>query len=101
MFQPHPTPYPPFPSYGVVGSAPGVAADSIYQHNPDSSVVDNSGPIVFRDPVLRSSGQPTTFHALSQPPQLKMEGAHAADDLERQEAMAREYKPDLEVCGAA
>ncbi|RDW77641.1 hypothetical protein BP6252_05694 [Coleophoma cylindrospora] len=97
MFQPQPTPYSPLSSYGLIGSTPGAAADFNYEQHRSPSVVDNGGPTVFRDPVFRpSSGLPSAFHTLSPPPRFKMEAPNPADDLERQEAMAREYKPNLE-----
>jgi hypothetical protein len=99
MFQPQPTPYSPFSAYGINSPAstfPG------FQSQPSGLVVDSGGPTVFRDPIFSPAANVNhgrlnfaNNHNLTRP--YKMEGA-GTNDLEAQEALARDFQPDLQVC---
>lgn len=103
MFQPQPTPYSSFSSYGVASALPDFPS-----FQPVASLVVDSGssggPPVFRDPIFSPVASSVTadrtlnFHAHNNSTgQYKM----AAADLEAQEALARNFQPALEVCGAS
>jgi hypothetical protein len=98
MFQPQPTPYSPFSSYGAAPPLPNFAPFQA----ASGLVVDSGGPTVFRDPIF----SPVNIHnaparsSLSQ--QHPAHAAHprnmAGHDMEAQEAAARDFQPALEVC---
>jgi hypothetical protein len=103
MFQPQPTPYSSFSSYGVASALPDFPS-----FQPAAGLVVDSGssggPPVFRDPIFSPVASSVTadrtlnFHAHNNSTgQYKM----AAADLEAQEALARNFQPALEVCGAS
>ena len=99
MFQPQPTPYSPFSSYGAV--------PAFHSFQPSSTgrsglVIDSGGPTIFRDPIFSptnvgnanaNSAGATNFNNTSLGPQFKM----APDDLEHQEELARSFQPVLHV----
>lgn len=99
MFQPQPTPFSPYASsYGVVTDDVG------YNFPPASLVLDSGGPIVFDNPTFNpvgsqylplninnSNANPIKFNAMETPPE---------DDMAAQEALARQYQPDLKVGGS-
>jgi hypothetical protein len=99
MFQPQPTPYSSFSSYGVASALPDFPS-----FQPAASLVVDSGssgggPPVFRDPIFSPVASSVTadrtlnFHAHNNSTgQYKM----AAADLEAQEALARNFQPALE-----
>jgi hypothetical protein len=102
MFQPQPTPYSSFSSYGVASALPDFPS-----FQPAASLVVDSGssggPPVFRDPIFSpvassvAADRTLNFHAHNNSTgQYKM-----AADLEAQEALARNFQPALEVCGAS
>jgi ubiquitin thioesterase protein OTUB1 len=97
MFQPQPTPYSPFSSYGV---APPIADFPPFQA-ASGLVVDSGGPTVFRDTIFSpvatnpnaARGLSFSTHQNSSAHPYKM----ANNDLEQQEALARDFQPALEV----
>ena len=98
MFQPQPTPYSPFSSYGV---APPIADFPPFQA-ASGLVVDSGGPTVFRDTIFspvatnnHNAAARLSFaaHPNSSAHPYKM----ANNDLEQQEALARDFQPALEV----
>ncbi|KAE8440836.1 hypothetical protein EG329_006398 [Mollisiaceae sp. DMI_Dod_QoI] len=99
MFQPQPTPYSPFTPYGLTSPIPEFPG---FQPAAGVVVVDSSGPTVFRDPIFSpvasnniNAGGALSFnnHNNSQAaPRLKM----ASNDMEAQEALARDFQPALE-----
>jgi ubiquitin thioesterase protein OTUB1 len=102
MFRPQATPYSPFSSYGV--GAPIADFPGFQPAGGGQLVVDSGGPTLLRDPVFspvasstNNPGQPlnfTTTHSNNNTLQrFKMSGG----DMETQEALAREYQPQLEV----
>jgi len=98
MFQPQPTPYSPFSAYGI-NSPPSTFPG--FQSQPSGLVVDSGGPAVFRDPVFTPAANVNAGRLnfannnnLTRP--YKMEGA-GTNDLEVQEALARDFRPDLQV----
>ena len=103
MFQPQATPYSPFASYGVgnILDFPGFQQPHPQPSAGPSIVHSHSrsgGPTVFRDPVFgpvnnsHTSGIALNFNHNTL--QYKMAG----NDLEEQEALARNFQPDLQVC---
>lgn len=105
MFQPQPTPYSSFSSYGVASALPDFPS---FQPVASLVVVDSGSsggpPAVFRDPIFSPVASSVTadrtlnFHAHNNSTgQYKM----AAADLEAQEALARNFQPALEVCDAS
>jgi hypothetical protein len=99
MFQPQPTPYSPFSSYGI---APPIPEFPPFQ-SASGLVVDSGGGAVFRGGVFspvatnnRSAPGRLSFSAQqnNSAPQYKMAGNN---DMEAQEALAREFQPALEV----
>ena len=98
MFQPQPTPYSPFSSYGVGTSLPDAFPG--FQPAGGALVVDSGGPTVFREtifsPVASTNiNAPFNTSNLSQPYKMQSNGVN---DLEAQEALARDFQPALEVC---
>jgi hypothetical protein len=99
MFQPQPTPYSPFSSYGI---APPIPEFSPFQSA--SALVVDSGGAVFRggvfSPVVASNNRSApgrssfSVHQNNSAPQYKMAGNN---DMEAQEVLAREFQPVLEV----
>lgn len=96
MFQPQPT---PFPFYSARGPAP----DLNYTFQPPPAA-DCAAPI-FDDPFAASASYTSTGprhpstarnHPRRAPTQVKME-MDLAQELEAQEAAARNYQPDLSV----
>lgn len=90
MFQPQPTPYLPFASFGVT------APISEFAFQPSAGlVVDNSGPTVFRDPLFSPIASNFSNNSNNNNPHLyqKME----SNDFAAQEALARDFQPALEV----
>jgi hypothetical protein len=97
MFQPQPTPYSPFVPYGV--GNPSVDFPT-FQSAGGGSVVDSGGPTVFRDPIFSpvntnasTGGVPLNYNSTSLGQQSKMNN----NDMEEQEALARDFQPSLEV----
>jgi hypothetical protein len=95
MFQPQPTPYSPFSAYGLNSPASNFPG---FQSQPS---VGSGGPTVFRDPIF--SPAVNVNHARlnfannnNLTRSYKMEGA-GTSDLEAQEALARDFQPDLQV----
>lgn len=103
MFQPQPTPYLPFSPYGV---ASPISDFSGFQ--PTAGLVvgsgsggggagagGNSGPAVFRDPIFSPVAVATNnnFTNNNTSHNYKMAGS----DLDAQEALARDFRPALEV----
>jgi hypothetical protein len=102
MFQPQPTPYSSFSSYGVASALPDFPS-----FQPAAGLVVNGGssggPPVFRDPIFSpvassvAADRNLNIHAHSN----SMGGYKmAASEIEEQEALARDFQPALEVCGA-
>lgn len=95
MFQPQATQYSPFASYGMtapIGEFPSFPPANL----------DNGGPTVFRDPPIfasTSSGNFTTNNVnYNLPVQTKMANHGMSNEIEAQEALARDFQPALEVC---
>lgn len=99
MFQPQPTPYSPFASYGA---APPIS-DFAPFHAPSGLVVDSGGPTVFRDPIFSPAAAPNTHPAPNRlsfqhhPNSSAHPGRMASHDMEQQEALARDFQPALQV----
>jgi ubiquitin thioesterase protein OTUB1 len=103
MFQPQPTPYSPFLSYGAV--------PDFHSFQPSSTArsglaVDSGGPIIFRDPIFSpinpnanaNNAGASNYNNSNLGPQFKM-AANGINDLEQQEELARNFQPDLQVLG--
>jgi len=95
MFQPQPTPYLPFSSYGVASPIPDFSG-----FQPTAGlVVGTGGPTVFRDPIFSppasNNFNNNNNNNNNNPPHnyTKM----GASDLDAQEALARDFQPALEV----
>lgn len=101
MFQPQPTPYLPFSSYGVASPIPDFSG-----FQPTAGLVvdsggggggGNSGPTVFRDPIFSpvavAVATNNNFTNNNTSHNYKMAGS----DLDAQEALARDFRPALEV----
>lgn len=95
MFQPQPTPYSPFSSYGLTAPIPD------FPGFQPAGVVDNGGPTQFRDPIFSpvasnnvNAAAPLNFNHINShgAPPIKMD----SNDMEAQEAMARDFQPALE-----
>lgn len=98
MFQPQPPPFSPFSSYGIASPIPPFPG-----FQPAAGVVDSGGPTTFRDPIfspvasnnINANGHLPFNHNNSHGAQpYKM----ASNDMEAQEALARDFQPALEVC---
>lgn len=100
MFQPQPTPYLPFSSYGVASPIPDFSG-----FQPTAGLVvdsggggggGNSGPTVFRDPIFSpvavAVATNNNFTNNNTSHNYKMAGS----DLDAQEALARDFRPALE-----
>lgn len=112
MFQPQPTPYSPFASYGVGSSIIGFrpfAPSGVEVGDSVQGVVDSGGPTVFRDPIFTPVGTTTTTtngtanasaSSLNYNSNPLGQRFHKMErnDIEEQEALAREFQPSLEVC---
>lgn len=102
MFQPQPTPYSPFVPYGV--GNPIVDFRSFQSPTGGGgSVVDSGGPTVFRDPIFSplntnvnaiAGGVPINYNNTNP---LGQQSKMANNDLEEQEALAREFRPSPQV----
>lgn len=112
MFQPQPTPFSPFSSYGIASGSPIPIPGAFPGFQPAAGVVDNAGPTVFRDPIfspvasnnINANGHlpfnPNHNHNNSHShPQPHPAQPHnmAHNDMEAQEALARDFQPALEV----
>jgi hypothetical protein len=97
MFQPQPTPYSAFASYGA-------KRQHSFGHNEyqyQSPLGLGGGPIVFDSPVFSQVG----FGAIPAIPSLTTNQARyngamdtpSNDDLAAQEVLARQYQPELKV----
>jgi len=99
MFQPQPTPYSPFSSYGVAPPLPNFAAP----FSPASGLVSGGGPTVFADPIFSPVGPNNNHNAAArgsfaqQTNSTTHQHTMAGHDLEAQEALARDFQPALEV----
>jgi hypothetical protein len=103
MFQPQPTLYSPFSSYGA---APDF---SLFQPSQSgrSWSVDSAGPTIVRNPIftpinantLVNNPAASNYNINSSAPHFKM-AANSVNDLEQQEELARSFQPDLQVCRA-
>jgi hypothetical protein len=101
MFQPQPTPYSPFASYGATRQQSSGHDDYQYQSSHLPQGLGSGGPIVFDSPVF----SPVAFGALPALPPLNINQARynsamdtpPNDDLATQEALARQYQPELKV----
>jgi hypothetical protein len=95
MFQPQATPF-SFNGYGVGLSSP-VADFPAFQ---PTSVADSGGPTVFRDPIFSAVGSTLNYdnHHNSNPRQRYKMADNGMNEMEAQEALAREFQPPLEVC---
>lgn len=100
MFQPQPTPYSPFASYGV-GVGDSIVDFPAFQNTVAGSVLDSGGPTVFRDPIFspisanaNTTRGPLNYNTNTLRQQYKMAGS----DMEAQEEAARHFKPELQVC---
>jgi hypothetical protein len=97
MFQPQATPF-SFNAYGVGLSAPGSEYPAAFQ--PSSSVTDNGGPTLFRDPIFTThyDQNPNNHHHHNNHARQRYTMAgHGMNDMDAQEALAREFQPPLEV----
>ena len=104
MFQPQPTPYSSFSSYGVASALPDFPS---FQPVASLVVVDSGSsggpPAVFRDPIFSpvasnhiNAGAPLNFNHNSNShgaQRFKMD----SNDMDAQEALARDFQPALEV----
>jgi hypothetical protein len=105
MFQPQPTPYSPFSSYGAV---PDFHSFQPSATGRSALVVDSGGPTIFRDPIFSpvnvhgnanaNNVGASNFNNTHLGSQFKM-AANGINDLEQQEELARSFQPDLQVCG--
>ncbi|RDL36119.1 Cysteine proteinase [Venustampulla echinocandica] len=104
MFQPQPTPFYPFSSYGPppVSSVPQLA--QFHPAGPGDSVAPTmfADPIFTPTPVASDAGLSFHFHNTNNntnpnnlPPRYKMSG-QGVSDLEAQEELARNFQPDLQ-----
>lgn len=103
MFHPQPTPYSSFASYGVGTTIPDISFQSTGGGGGGGLVVDSGGPTVFRDPIfspVANSILPPFNHNHNHhnPIPFKMTLHNSTNDLEAQEALARDFQPALEVC---
>jgi hypothetical protein len=107
MFQPQPTPYASSFSYGVPGSGSELAdfsfpPTSLISPSGSSSLLYTSSSAHF-SPLAHSASPTGTnphTHSSFEDSTVKMETTDttAQDELAAQEAAARDYQPDLEVC---
>lgn len=95
MFQPQPTPYSPFSSYGLTAPIPE------FPGFQPAGVVDNGGPTQFRDPIF-SPVASNNLNAAA-PLSFNHNNSHGArrykmdnNDMDAQEALARDFQPALE-----
>jgi len=97
MFQPQPTTYSPFASYGgATGQDHGQNSFNSYQ--PPSLGPLSGGPVEFDNPVFSPvASYPALPVSLHQGRYSTM-AAPATDDLTAQETLARAYQPELKVC---
>jgi ubiquitin thioesterase protein OTUB1 len=98
MFQPQPTPYSPFSSYGVVPDFHSFQAS----HTGRSALVaDSGGPTIIRNPIFTpvNANNPVAlnYNSSSLAPQFKMATNGIVHDLEQQEELARNFQPELQV----
>jgi hypothetical protein len=102
MFQPQPTPFAPFASYGIGPSLSSIPDFPAFQPVGGELIVDSGGPTLFRDPIFGPINP--SANADVSGGALAFGGTYnkmAADDLDAQEALAREFQPSLEVCFAS
>lgn len=96
MFQPQPTPYSPFVSYG--GATGQDQEQNTFSSYPPAGLGPlGGGPLEFDGPVFSPVA---SYPALPLNPHQSRYGAMAsptADDLAAQETLARAYQPDLKV----
>jgi hypothetical protein len=93
MFQPQPTPFAPFSTYGV--TSPILTSDfSAFQIQPTVGlVVDSGGPTAFRDPIFSPVASNNYNNSNNSHNYIKMQ----SNDLDAQEALARDFQPSLEA----
>lgn len=102
MFQPQPTPYSPFSQYEV--GNPIVDFPAFQPDATGGSVADSRGPTVFPDPIFslvnhaNTSREPLMYDRNTFGQQQQQRYGMASNDLEEQEALARDFRPLLEVC---
>jgi ubiquitin thioesterase protein OTUB1 len=102
MFQPQPTPYSPFSSYGAVADFHSFQPS--HTGRSGLAVVDSGGPTIVRNPIFAPvSGNanannplPLNYNNSNLAPRFKM-AANGINDLEQQEELARNFQPDLQV----
>ncbi len=95
MFQPQPTPFSPFLSYG--GATDQDQEQSAYNYQSSGLGLGSGGSIEFDNPVFSPV---SNYRALQLNPQHNRYGTMNAplnDDLEAQEALARNYQPESTV----
>jgi hypothetical protein len=95
MFQPQPTPFSPFASYGVGSSIPTFAG---FQPAVGELVVDSGGPTLFRNPIFSPVNPNANASTNGAGLRFNANYGKMENDLEAQEALAREFQPSLEVC---
>ncbi len=99
MFQPQPTPYTPFSSYG--GATGQDQEQSAYNYQSPGLGLCSGGPIEFNHPIFSPVA---SYRALPLNLQQNRYGAMAtppSDDLADQEALARGYQPESKVSASA
>jgi len=96
MFQPQPTPYSPFASYGGATSQ-DQEQNTFTSYQPPGLGPLSGGPLEFDNPVFSPVA---SYPALPLNLHQSRYGAMAApttDDLAAQETLARGYQPELKV----
>ena len=100
MFQPQAT---PFASFAYASSIPNNNSHGDYNFQAATSNLglNSGGPITFDEPIFNTvgsfGGNLNQHLNLPQRYNNTMTTPPVADDLEAQEALAREYQPDLKV----
>ncbi len=96
MFQPQPTPYAHFASYGAPTSVPEYNFQSP-SFAPNLGL-DSGGPIIFDNPTFSPVGNNyPTLNANLHTPYNNTMNTPPSDDMAAQQALARQYQPELKV----
>jgi len=96
MFQPQPTPYSPFPSYGAAtGQDQGQNTFTSYQPHGLGSL--SGGPIEFDNPIFSPVASYPALPVNIHQNRYSAMAAPTTDDLTTQETLARGYQPELKV----
>lgn len=96
MFQPQAT---PFASYAYTTTIPNnnPHGDYNFQAATSNLGLHSGGPITFDEPIFNTVGSFGQHLNLPQRYNNTMSTPPVANDLDAQEALAREYQPDLKV----